>query len=291
MRQGFAEGHRACDCGPELATRISRPPRTTQTRRMHPPGWVHENIMPSDAEVPAVRCRSCLLMISDGRLPACCLLAIAPIARGRGRLFGCKPDGRRSNFPCPLRQRTDDDCAGARRHVVVHRTDRATGSAAWRRTERPSRNSNSRIPGARRESSRSAPTTISGSPNIWGIASAGSLRAVRSPSFRSRRPEPAARDRARPGRQPLVRRVHGRADRPHYAAGCHHRVCHSDAKQRAARDCRGSGRQSVVLRIQRRQDRADDAERARSPSSCCRARTAVPATSPRAPTGTCGFCC
>jgi hypothetical protein len=68
-----------------------------------------------------------------------------------------------------------------------------------------------------------APTTTSGSPNIWAIASAGSLPVVSSPSFRFPTPQqPAARDCSRSGRQSVVRRVHGRANRPHHTAGRHH---------------------------------------------------------------------
>ena len=64
----------------------------------------------------------------------------------------------------------------------------ATGSAGWRLTARDSGSSSCRTPAARPGSLPSARTTTCGSPSIWATASAGSLPAVRSPSFRFRRP-------------------------------------------------------------------------------------------------------
>ena len=184
-----------------------------------------------------------------------------PASLGAAGLLGAPaPTAKRPNSPYPLRAADPRrlPCRPTARCGSPSR--RATGSAAWRPTERPSRNSSCRIPGARRASSRSVPTTTSGSPNIWAIASAGLLPPVRLPSFRFRQPA-ASRARLRSDRTAICGSASswagGSAASPRKVR--HHGICHSDAEQRAARDCRRSGRQSLVLRIQRRQDRAHDA--------------------------------
>ena len=132
---------------------------------------------------------------------------------------------------------------------------------------------------------RRVATATSGSPSTLGnrmgrITPAGAITEfdIPTPDSQPRAIALGAR------RQRLVRRVRRRQDRPHHAAGRHHRVRDPDARQRPARAGRRPRRQHLVLRVQRQQDRAHHAGRRRSPSSRCRVPTAVPATSPPAPT-------
>ena len=168
------------------------------------------------------------------------------------------PRGRR-----PLRNR-----ARAGRQPVVHelrrrRIGRITpaGAATFFTGQR----------GTASTTSSPARTATSGSPStecdqIGRITPTGTVT-----EFPARGRQPAVRDRAGPGRQPLVRRARRRPHRPDHAD--RHRdpvLRRHHAGKRAAADRGRPGRQPVVHRARRQPDRPDHADRHRDGVPACR---------------------